>query len=196
MLKTVAPGVAILMLVAWAIPASAQGTARGAVLSVTGAPVPGAVVTAIQPDISARTFSAVTDDTGEWVMIGMTVGPWEFSAAADGFGARELDIEVRVNTAPLTFVLEPDAFRLEGMLPPDVLLQVDAASQLRRTGDLEAAAEAFEALRADLPTLTMLDVVLADIYRSRAAAENDAEDRADYLRLAEEAEARLAAVTP
>jgi hypothetical protein len=129
-------------------------------------------------------------------MLGMTVGPWEFSAEAEGFGGRALDIEVRANTPPVTFVLEPQSFRPEGMLPADVLLQVDAASRLRDTGDLVAAAEAFERLREALPTLTMIDAVLADLYRSRAGQEDDADDRADYLRRAEEAEARLAAVTP
>jgi hypothetical protein len=197
MLKTVAaPTVAVLMLVCGAAPAAAQGLARGVVLSVTGAPVPGATVTAVQPEVSARTFRAVTDEDGAWVMIGMTVGPWEFSAAAEGFGTRGLDIEVRASTPPVTFVLEPDVLSAEGRLPPDVLLQVDAASQLRRAGDLGAAAEAFEALRTELPTLTMIDMVLADIYRRQAAGETNADDRADYLRRAEEAEARLAAVTP
>jgi hypothetical protein len=196
MLKTAATLLAGLALVAWAAPASAQGTARGVVLSITGAPVPGATVTAAQPDVSARTFSAVTDDNGEWVMLGMTVGPYEFRTQAEGFGARGLNIEVRVNTPPITFVLEPESFMPEGMLPADVLLQVDAASQLRRTGELERAAEAFERLRVAIPTLTMIDVVLADIYRSQAATENNANDRAEYLRLAEEAEARLAAATP
>jgi hypothetical protein len=42
----------------------------------------------------------------------------------------------------------------------------------------------------------MIDMVLADIYRRQAAGETNADDRADYLRRAEEAEARLAAVTP
>jgi len=188
--------VALLIFAMWAAPAAAQGVARGVVLSVTGAPVPGATVTAVQPDVSARSFSAVTDEDGGWVMLGMTVGPWEFSAEAEGFGARSLDIEVRANTPPVTFVLEPQSFRPEGMLPADVLLRVDAASRLRDTGDLEAAAGAFERLREELPSLTMVDAVLADIYRSLAAAENNANDRADYLRLAEEAEARLAATTP
>ena len=196
MVKVIIPTVAVLMIAAAAVPAAGQGVARGVVLSVTGAPVSGATVTAVQPQVSARSFSAVTDEDGEWVMLGMTVGPWEFNAEAEGFGARSLDIEVRANTPPVTFVLEPQSFRPEGMLPADVLLRVDAASRLRDTGDLEAAAEAFERLRGELPALTMVNAVLADIYRGLAAEENDADDRADYLRQAEEAEARLAAVTP
>jgi hypothetical protein len=117
MRKFTVPAVAVLMLATWAAPAAAQGIARGVVLSATGAPVSGATVIAVQPEVSARTFTAVTDEDGEWVMLGMTVGPWEFSAEAEGFGGRALDIEVRANTPPVTFVLEPQSFRPEGISP-------------------------------------------------------------------------------
>jgi len=149
-------------------------SAGGVVLSTTGQPVVRASITAVQPDVSAREFTARTDGQGQWIMLGMTGGPWVIRATADGFLDEEINIEVRVNTPPITFVLEALNFLPPGSLPADILLRVDAASALRNEGDFEAATAAFEELRAALPELTMLNMVLGGIYRQRAALENNA----------------------
>ena len=180
-----------LLIVGIAASAAAQGTARGVVLNTTGAPIAGAVVSAAQPEVSARAFSATTNENGQWIMLGLTSGPWEFRVEADGFEGQGIDITVSVSTPQVTFVLEalnrlpPDA------LPADILLRIDAASALRREGDFEGAAAAFETLRDALPELTMIDMVLAGIYREQAAQEDDAAERQALLLRAEEAEARL-----
>lgn len=185
-----------LLIVGIAAAAAAQGTARGVVLSTTGAPIAGAVVSAAQPEVSARAFSAATDEDGEWIMLGLTSGPWEFQVEADGFEGQGIDITVSVNTPPVTFVLEASNRRPPGALPADILLRIDAASALRREGDFEAAAEAFETLRDALPELTMINMVLASIYREQAEQEGNAAERQALLLRAEEAEARFSEAPP
>jgi len=160
------------------VPAAAQPpNARGVVLNTIGQPIRGAIITATQPETSARRFTASTDARGEWVMVGLTVGEWQFLVDADGFAEQETAITVRVNMPAVTFVLEPLNLLPEGSLPPDILLRVDAANTLRASGDFEGAAAAFERLRGEVPELTMVNMVLGGIYRELAArAGNRAEE--------------------
>jgi hypothetical protein len=173
-------------------PAGAQAaSARGEVLTITGAPVVGATISVTQPEVSARAFLATTDEQGEWVILGLTNGPWEFQVEAEGFSAQALNAEVTVNTRPIVFVLEAVSFLPPGALPADILLRIDAASALRREGNLEAAAEAFDTLRDALPELTMINKVLAGIYRQQAEQEGNSAERQALLLRAETAESRI-----
>lgn len=178
----------LLLLGVLAEPAAGQGaTARGVVLNAIGDPVPSALVTATQPDTSARRFQATTDQNGEWVMLGLTNGEWEFSVEAQGFAPEVTEIEVRLNTPLVTFVLAAPNAVLGGSLPTDILLRIDVATAARNNGDLEGAARAFEALRDGFPELGMVNMVLAGIYREQAADEDDLDARLALLRQADAA---------
>src|ERR1700693_460533 len=67
--------------VAWA-----QGTAQlnGKVTDESGAVLPGVTITATQTDTGASR-TAVTDETGAWVMPNVPIGPYRLEVALQGF---------------------------------------------------------------------------------------------------------------
>ena len=66
--------------------ASAQGTAQmnGRVTDESGAVLPGVTVTAMQTD-TAFTRTAVTDETGSWLMPNLPIGPYRLEVSLQGF---------------------------------------------------------------------------------------------------------------
>lgn len=186
-----------LLIIGSASSATAQsGSAQGTVLDVRGAPIADATITAVQPDISARRYTATTDQDGQWLLLGLTNGPWEFTAEANGFEGQGVAVMVRVSTPPFTLILETSNFLPTGSLPPNILVRIDTANGLRREGDLAGAAAAYETLLDAVPKLTMINMVLAEIYREQAGQEDDTADQQALLLRAEEAEARLPTSTP
>src|SRR5687768_3519417 len=64
----------------------AQGTAQlnGRVADESGAVLPGVTVTVTQTD-TAFTRTTVTDETGNWLMPNLPIGPYRFEVSLQGF---------------------------------------------------------------------------------------------------------------
>ena len=101
---------AVLALLVLPVPALAQ-TARalGTVKDVTGKPIKGAVVRALNADAYPGDLSSATDDKGRFAMLGLRTGTWRFVVDAPGFLRLDVNAPVRVaNSPPMQFTLARD----------------------------------------------------------------------------------------
>src|SRR5205085_6239079 len=81
----------------------AQSTAQvtGTIKDQTGAVLPGVEVTMTQSDTGFKR-SAVTDETGSYVLPNLPIGPYRFEAALPGFRTYvQTGITLQVNSNPL-----------------------------------------------------------------------------------------------
>src|SRR5262245_33355119 len=110
----------------------AQGTAQisGSVKDQTGAVLPGVDVTATQTATGAQR-SAVTDETGSYVLANLPIGPYMLEVALPGFKTYvQSGILLQVGTTPvINAVLEV------GQVSDQIEVQADAALvETRSTG--------------------------------------------------------------
>ena len=181
---------AMLMTLAFAMPAAAQGRVIGVVQDTNGRAIKGAIVRAVNPDASSREWTSTTDDKGRFVILGLRVGPnWKFVAEAPGFFPSEGVAQVRSTFGnPLGFVMRADPGPPPGALVKDIQDQLKSADTLREQGRLDQAIAAYQELQTKNPKLTALNLVLADVYRRKADQERDEGTRRALLDRASAAE--------
>jgi tetratricopeptide (TPR) repeat protein len=167
--------VAALVALCFTASAFAQSArATGTVRDTNGRPIKGATVRAINREASPPQITSTTDDKGRWAMIGLKSATWTFIAEAPGFNPVQATALMRVaGTSPMGFTLARDPGPIPGALGKDVLLQVGAANALRDRGQYDQALAAYQQLREQNPKLTSLNMVVAGVYRTQAAAQSD-----------------------
>lgn len=174
---------ALLALLALSVPAVAQ-TARaiGTVKDLTGKPIKGAVVRALNPDAYPGDLSSATDDKGRFAMIGLRTGTWRFVVDAPGFLRLDVNAGVRVgNTAPMQFTLARDPGPVPNSLERNVQQRLQEAASLRDAGQLDQALAAYQDIYAKNPRLTSVNLVMADVYQKKAAQAADGTARQAML---------------
>ena len=182
-MRVVAFAVAALIVLALPVPAAAQsGRSIGTVKDTNGRPIKGATIRATNPDAYPPEFAAVSDDKGRFAMIGLRSGTWTLRAEAEGFNPVEAAAQVRVaGTPPVTFTLERALEPIPDALTADIQQQLAAAKELRDAGRLDQALSAYQEIRTRNPKLTTVNLVLADVYRKKAAQERDPAARQVFL---------------
>jgi len=162
---------------AWCVaaPAAAQSArAAGVVRDTAGHPIRSAIVRALNEDARPSEVTSTTDNKGRFAMIGLAGGTWTFVAEAPGFLGQRADVPVRVGgTPPITFLLAHDPGPLPNALDRNIVQAIADANALRDQGRYDQAIAAYQELRTRNPTLTSLNLVLADAYRRRAEQETD-----------------------
>jgi tetratricopeptide (TPR) repeat protein len=179
-LRTAAP---VLVLTLLSVPAVAQ-TARaiGTVKDVTGKPIKGAVVRALNADAYPGDLSSATDDKGRFAMIGLRTGTWRFLVEAPGFLRLDVNAPVRVAaTAPMQFTLARDPGPVPNSLERNVQQRLQEAASLRDAGQLDQALAAYQDIYAKNPRLTSVNLVVADVYQRKAAQATDGAARQAML---------------
>jgi tetratricopeptide (TPR) repeat protein len=179
-LRTAAP---VLVLTLLSVPAVAQ-TARaiGTVKDVTGKPIKGAVVRALNADAYPGDLSSATDDKGRFAMIGLRTGTWRFLVEAPGFLRLDVNAPVRVAaTAPMQFTLARDPGPVPNSLERNVQQRLQEAASLRDAGQLDQALAAYQDIYAKNPRLTSVNLVVADVYQRKAAQATDGPARQAML---------------
>jgi len=169
------------LILAFAVaPASGQtGRATGTVVDTGGRPVKGAIVKAINNEAAQPEVAAATDEKGRWAMIGLKAGVWTFAIDAPGYVTAGGMIPIRAGTPPppLQFVLQRSPEQIPGALSRGIDDQLGDAQALRTEGRLDQALAAYQSIQSKNPTLTMLNLVIAGIYRQKADREQDAAAR-------------------
>jgi hypothetical protein len=167
--------VAALIVVFMAAPAGAQtARATGTVKDTGGKGMKGATVKATNKEAYPSEITSSTDDKGRWAMIGLKTGTWTFVAEAPGFATQRTQWMVRVGgTQPMHFVLARDLGPIPNALTRNIQQQLIAANALRDKGELDQAIAAYEVIRDQNPKLTAVNLVVADVYRKKAAQETD-----------------------
>lgn len=164
-----------------AVPALAQtGRVGGQVKDTEGKPIKGATVKALNPNASPSEFTATTDDRGRFSLIGMRSGSWKLIAEAPGFQSQEGMLNVRTIGAPnppVEFTLARGVPAAPAALSKEVQTELKAADDLRSAGQFDEAIAAYQAIKAENPNLTMINMVIGGAYRQKAAKESDATAR-------------------
>jgi tetratricopeptide (TPR) repeat protein len=168
-------------LLAAGAPAAAQnGMVRGRVSDADGRAIKGATVRAANPNAKPSQITAVTDDKGRFAMIGLQGGMWTFIANAQGFERVQGASFVRstaFGNAPIDFKLQRSIDPLPNALGRQISADINAADDLRRSGRLDQAIDAYEEILSKNPTLTMVNLVIGDAYRQKAGIEANAAAR-------------------
>lgn len=168
--------VCLALATAWlAAPALAQSARAGGVVRDSGGkPIKGATVIATNPDAFPSELTSATDDKGRWAMIGLRSGTWTFVAQAPGFVTVQTPTAVRAaGTPPLTFTLVRDPGPIPNALDRDITQQLQVAATQRDQGRLDQALASYQDIRTKNPKLTAVNLVMADVYRRKAAQEPD-----------------------
>jgi hypothetical protein len=186
---------AMLVTLAVAATAAAQGRVAGVVQDVNGRPVKGATIRAVNTDASPREWTASSDDKGRWVMLGLRISPnWRFVVEAPGFFPGDGIAPVRSQFGqPIRIMLRPDPGPPPGALVKDIEEQVASAHALRDDGRYDQALAAYQSIAARNPKLTAINLVIADVYRRQAEQERDETARRALLERATAAEAAAVA---
>src|SRR5687768_15904257 len=166
---------AVVVVGALTVPAAAQSArAIGTVRDTGGRPIKGATVRATNPEAYPPEFTSVSDDKGRWAMIGLRTGSWTFRVEAAGFTSVEVAAPMRVaGSPPMGFVLARDPGPIPGALAQDIQQQLASAGSLRDGGRLDQALAAYQDIGSKNPKLTTVRLVIADLYRKKAAQERD-----------------------
>lgn len=98
---------ACLTVLAFALPAGAQtGIVKGTVKDAKGQPIEGAVISMDFTGGTNRHTELKTNKKGEFVQVGVQLGPYKVTATKDGVGQEVLETRVRMgNASNLDFVL-------------------------------------------------------------------------------------------
>jgi tetratricopeptide (TPR) repeat protein len=135
------------------------GRVAGTVRDEAGKPVPGATVTATNPE-QALTVTATTDAKGRFGMLALRRGIWVFAIAAPGYQKTSLADEVQLGSQnpPLNIKLvksvTPQPGPLSNVPAADIQSQIDSAEAAVTSGDLAAAITSYRELLSKVPALT------------------------------------------
>ena len=152
-----------LLVASFAVPAAAQGlVARvaGTVRDDAGKPVPGATITATNPEQAPSTFTVTTDDKGRFGILGLRRGQWAFAIAAPGFQTARAtgDVQAGRPNAPLNIRLLRDAAPPTGptssLTGAEIQTRIDSAESAAASGDVSAAVSGYRDLVSKVPALT------------------------------------------
>lgn len=163
------------VLLAGAATAAAQnGMVRGKVTDADGRAIKGATIRASNPNARPGQITAITDDKGRFAMIGMQGGSWSFVAEAPGFERAQGAANIRstaFGNPPIDFALRRSIDPLPNALSRQIVADIIAADDLRRSGRLDQAIDAYEEILSKNPTLTMMNLVIGEVYRQKAGSE-------------------------
>ena len=165
-----------LAVVLLASPALAQtGRITGTVTDEDGNPVPGATVTAENPDASPPQLVEATDSSGRFSLIGLRSGEWTFIIEAEGFGRnpgpvrissgnnRALTISMKRLRHSLEIALGEEA--LEGLDPEAIQAEIDAADAAFNSQQWAQAVTGFRSVLAQVPAMNSLHVQIGNALR-------------------------------
>ena len=158
-------------------PAWAQaGRLSGIVTNENGDPMPGATVTAENPDANRPRVEQQTDESGRFYVIGLASGRWTVTAGIEGYhpdtvtvpvsqGANPRLVELRLRRVRSGLELALGEEALEGLDPVQLEADLAAANGLLTAQQYSEALEAYQTLLTVLPELTNLNLQIGHSYR-------------------------------
>jgi tetratricopeptide (TPR) repeat protein len=161
---------------ALAAAASAQTAGRitGTIKDPDGKPIKGATVRATNDAVNAR-ITSTTDDKGRFAMIGVRTGRWSIVTEAPNFIALQGAADVSSSNTPvLVLTLQRDPGPMPGALSKTISEDIAAAEALRKAGRYDDAIAAYQSIQSKNARLTSVNLMLATLYREKAAQEKDA----------------------
>jgi tetratricopeptide (TPR) repeat protein len=173
----------VTLAVALAAAASAQTAGRitGTIKDPDGKPIKGATVRATNEAVNAR-ITSTTDDKGRFAMIGVRTGRWIIVAEAPNFLPLQGSADVSSSNLPvLALTLQRDPGPMPGALAKTIGEDIAAAETLRKAGKYDDAIAAYQSIQSKNARLTTVNLMLATVYREKAAQEQDAAAKQSLL---------------
>lgn len=166
-----------------ATPALGQsGRAQGVVRDLSGKPIKGASVRAVNPEAYPPELTSATDDKGRFGMIGLRSGNWRFVIDAPGFLRLDVTAGVRQGVqAPMQFALQKDPGPQPAALDRNIQQRLQEATTLRDGGQFDQALALYQDIYARNPMLTSLNLVVGDVYRRKADQTTDTAAKAALI---------------
>jgi tetratricopeptide (TPR) repeat protein len=168
---------------ALAVTASGQTAGRitGTIKDPDGKPIKGATVRATNEAVNAR-ITSTTDDKGRFAMIGVRSGRWVVVAEAPNFLPLQGTSDVSSSVMPvLALTLQRDPGPMPGALSKTITDELAAAEAQRSAGRYDEAITAYQAIQSKNTRLTTIGLVVATLYREKAAQEKDGAARQALL---------------
>jgi len=157
-----------------AVSAQTAGRITGTIKDPDGKPIKGATVRATNDAVNAR-ITSTTDDKGRFAMIGVRTGRWVIVAEAPNFLPLQGTADVSSgNTPVLVLTLQRDPGPMPGALSKTISEDIAAAEALRQAGRYDDAIAAYQSIQSKNARLTSVNLMLATLYRDKAAQEKDA----------------------
>jgi tetratricopeptide (TPR) repeat protein len=172
-----------MLMFAVAATASAQTAGRitGTIKDPDGKPIKGATVRATNEAVNAQ-ITSTTDEKGRFAMIGVRSGRWVIVAEAPNFLPLRGTSDVSSSVLPvLALTLQRDPGPMPGALSKTITEEVAAAETLRSGGRYDEAISAYQSIQSKNPRLTTISLMVATLYREKAAQEKDAAARQALL---------------
>jgi len=137
----------------WAQSAGSAGTLSGVVSDSTGAVLPGAVVTLINP-VSGYNRNSTTDSAGHYLFTNIPLNPYHVMVTSSGFSSMAQDVDIR-STVPVTL---NESLKVG---TSSTVVEVEASDLLENSSvfhtDLDRAL--FEKLPLETPSSTLSSLV-------------------------------------
>ena len=131
--------------------------------------------------VNAR-ITSTTDDKGRFAMIGVRTGRWVIIAEAPNFLPLQGTADVSSgNTPVLVLTLQRDPGPMPGALSKTISEDIAAAEAMRQAGRYDDAIAAYQSIQSKNGRLTTVNLMLAGLYREKAAQEKDAAARQALL---------------
>jgi hypothetical protein len=155
--------------------AEAQGLVRGAVRDASGEPIVGATVQGECLEFD-RSVETTTNQTGHFAILGPHLSTWILTVQAPGFHPIRALARTRIgNRSPAPIVMEIDLMKpatpttglLAGVSAEEIRLALDAADALHALGQYDRAIEAYQAILAEVPLLTTVNLQVGHVYREK-----------------------------
>jgi Flp pilus assembly protein TadD len=149
------------------------GRVTGVVRDERGDPVRGATIIGENPDASPSSFTASSDESGRFALIGLRSGLWSFRAGAPGYTSDGGEVNVRTMpnvTPPLRFTLQklitpPSA--LGSVAPKDLQAALATADALYNKQQWDEAIRAYTTILERSPSLSVINLQIAAAYRNK-----------------------------
>src|SRR5262245_40842608 len=173
----------VVLTLAVAVTASAQTAGRitGTIKDPDGKPIKGATVRATNEAVNAR-ITSTTDDKGRFAMIGVRSGRWVIVAEAPNFIPLQGTSDVSSSVTPvLALTLQRDPGPMPGALSKTITEVLAGAEAMRSAGRYDDAIHAYQAIQWKHGRLTAVGLMVATVYREKAAQEKDAAARQAML---------------
>ena len=149
---------------------------RGVVRDIVGEPIADASVTTESP-ISTRVVETQTNNSGRFSFIGLERGRWLFTIRKRGYRPVQGFAPVRRsgNSGTVSLTMEIDLLNppvsstglLAGIRADDLQTQIDAAHNLFDNGEYDSAISTYQAILAQVPQFTSLNLQIGHAYREK-----------------------------
>jgi Tfp pilus assembly protein PilF len=149
-----------------------RGTARisGVVVDALDNPIPSAKVVAVYQEDSDVTIETLTNDKGEWAILGVGTGGWLITASAEGYVPNSVNfVSKQLTKNPkITITLEKRGGAPAGIVQDESTFELlEQGNEFYKDGKYETALMMYQQFLEKNPSAYQVSLNIADCYREK-----------------------------